>query len=114
LPTEGESPTPSSVCRITQLPPEITYFGNGLKYYCVEVTCEDGTQYAIQGYGDDAQALYIEAHRCMLCGTPVVERKKELLKEKGSDGRIVLVDKSCKGLITKFESVYGPAFFKNH
>lgn len=114
-PTEGEQTSNAGApCKISKLPSEITYFSNGIKYYCVEVTCEDGKQFVIQGYGDDAQALFIEAHRCMLCGGLVDEKKRELIKESGNSGPLVLVDNNCRGLIRKFESVYGLEFFKRH
>ena len=33
---------------------------NGVEHYFVEVTCEDGMQYALQAYGEEAKALYKE------------------------------------------------------
>ncbi len=112
-PTEDEKTSRSQTpCKISQLPSEITYFSNGIKYYCVEVTCDDGKQFAIQGYGDEAQALFVVAHRCMLCGSLAGEKKKELTKEIVNDGQIVLVDNNCRGLLRKIESVYGTTFFK--
>ena len=112
-PTEEENISRSQTpCKISQLPSEITYFSNGIKYYCVEVTCDDGKQFAIQGYGDEAQELFVEAHRCMLCGSFTGQMKKELTKEIVNDGQIVLVDKNCRGLLRKIESVYGTTFFK--
>jgi len=78
----------------------------------VEVTCDDGKQFAIQGYGDEAQELFVEAHRCMLCGSFTGQMKKELTKEIVNDGQIVLVDNNCRGLLRKIESVYGTTFFK--
>lgn len=114
-PTEDEKTSqPRTPCKISQLPSDITYFSNGIKYYCVEVTCEDGKQFAIQGYGDEAQELFVEAHRCMLCGSITGEKKKELTKEIVNDGQIVLVDNNCRGLLRKIESVYGTTFFKRH
>jgi hypothetical protein len=41
--------------------------GNGVEYYFVEVTCNDGIQYGIQAYGDEARALYKETNRWTLC-----------------------------------------------
>jgi hypothetical protein len=112
-PTEDEKISRSQTpCKISQLPSEITYFSNGIKYYCVEVTCDDGKQFAIQGYGDEAQELFVEAHRCMLCGSFTGQKKKELTKEIVNDGQIVLVDNNCRGLLRKIESVYGTTFFK--
>ena len=33
---------------------------NGIEYYFVEVTCNDGIQYGIQAFGEEALALYDE------------------------------------------------------
>lgn len=35
--------------------------GNGLKYCSVQLTCDDGVQYYIKAFGDEAEELYIEA-----------------------------------------------------
>jgi hypothetical protein len=35
---------------------------NGLEYCFIEVTCDDGTQYGIQTYGEEAKELYKEGH----------------------------------------------------
>jgi hypothetical protein len=50
-------------CQITKMSNNISYLTNGLKYYCVEVTCSDGIQYGIQAYGEEAVDLYNVAHR---------------------------------------------------
>jgi hypothetical protein len=50
-------------CQITKMSNNISYLTNGLKYYCVEVTCSDGIQYGIQAYGEEAVDLYKVAHR---------------------------------------------------
>ena len=50
-------------CQITKMSNSISYLTNGLKYYCVEVTCSDGIQYGIQAYGEEAVDLYKVAHR---------------------------------------------------
>ena len=50
-------------CQITKMSNNISYLTNGLKYYCVEVTCSDGIQYGIQAYGEEAVDLYKAAHR---------------------------------------------------
>jgi hypothetical protein len=97
---------------MTRIPPEITYFSNGIEYYCVEVTCDDGRQYAIQGYGEEAEALFKEAHKCTVCGNLMGEEKGELIEEQNRDGRMGFIDNACKGLLRKFESIYGLEFFK--
>lgn len=105
-------PPAISPCRLTVIPPEITYFSNGVEYYYVEVTCDNGKQYAIQGYGEEAVALFKEAHKCMVCGNPIGEDKGELPKEQNRDGRLVFIDSTCKVLKMKFESIYGLEFFR--
>jgi len=37
----------------------------GLPYYSVEVTFENGTQYALQAYGDEAIVLHEEVMKCL-------------------------------------------------
>ena len=54
-------------CKISAIPPQITYLENGIKYYCIEITCDDGREFAIQEYGDEAETLFREAHKCILC-----------------------------------------------
>jgi hypothetical protein len=38
---------------------------NGMEHYFVEVTCEDGIQYGLQAYGEEAIALYKETMRAV-------------------------------------------------
>jgi hypothetical protein len=47
---------------------------NGIQYFFVEVTCSDGTQYGLQAYGEEANELYKEAYRCVMCGKPANEK----------------------------------------
>ena len=54
-------------CKISTIPPQITYLDNGIKYYCIEVTCVDGREFAIQEDGDEAEILFREAHKCIHC-----------------------------------------------
>jgi len=44
--------------RITDTSKGIRRLANGIKYFTVEVTSEDGTQYAISGYNEEAEELY--------------------------------------------------------
>ena len=53
-------------CKISTIPRQITYLENGIQYYCIEVTCDDGSEFAIQEYGDEAETLCREAHKCIL------------------------------------------------
>jgi len=43
--------------RITKTTPGIVRLKNGIKYFQVEVTAEDGAQYGISAYDDEAEDL---------------------------------------------------------
>jgi hypothetical protein len=45
---------------ITSFDRRVSTIANGLPYYFVEVTSQNGSQYAIQAYGDKATKLYDE------------------------------------------------------
>lgn len=46
--------------KITRYPERLRILDNGVEHYFVEVTCEDGLQYGLQAYGEEAIALYKE------------------------------------------------------
>ena len=46
--------------KITRYPERLRILDNGVEHYFVEVTCEDGIQYGLQAYGEEAIALYKE------------------------------------------------------
>ena len=46
--------------KITRYPQRLRILDNGVEHYFVEVTCEDGIQYGLQAYGEEAIALYKE------------------------------------------------------
>ena len=50
--------------------------GNGEEYYHVELSCNDGTEYGIQAYGDEAKALYREANRFDIPSNDVTKEEK--------------------------------------
>ena len=45
-------------CKITDKPKTISFTRDGIEYYFVEVTCDDGTQYGVQAFGDEALELF--------------------------------------------------------
>ena len=47
--------------RITKSPSTIAVLSNGLPYYYVEVTGDNGSQFGIPAYGDEAFELHKEA-----------------------------------------------------
>ena len=49
--------------RITKIPSGLSVLSNGLPYYYVEVTGDNGSQFGIPAYGDEAIRLHNEAIR---------------------------------------------------
>jgi len=49
--------------RITKSPSGVSVLSNGLSYYYVEVTGDNGSQFGIPAYGDEAIQLHNEALR---------------------------------------------------
>jgi len=58
-----------------------------MEYFFLEVTCSDGTQYGLQGYGEEASELYKEAYRCIMCGSAPGEPKRSAIIEQFIDGK---------------------------
>ena len=52
--------SPSS-CNITKISQNISHLSNGIEYCLIEITCDDGIQYGIQAYRDEAVKLHKEA-----------------------------------------------------
>jgi hypothetical protein len=48
---------------ITKSSGVVSVLTNGMPYFFVEVTCQDGSQYGIPAYGDEAIELHKEAKR---------------------------------------------------
>ena len=46
--------------KITRYPERLRILDNAVEHYFVKVTCEDGLQYGLQAYGEEAIALYKE------------------------------------------------------
>ena len=42
---------------ITRYPQRLRILDNGVEHYFVEVTCDDGVQFGLQAYGEEAIAL---------------------------------------------------------
>src|SRR5215204_6341596 len=53
-------------CHVTKKSQNISYMRNGIEYCSVEVTCDNGSQYTIQAYGDEAMDLYKEIYKSSL------------------------------------------------
>ena len=48
-------------CRITKLSHDASKLENGIEYCLVEVTCDNGEQYGLQAFGEEAIELRKEA-----------------------------------------------------
>jgi hypothetical protein len=48
---------------ITRSSGVVSVLTNGMPYFFVEVTCQDGSKYGISAYGDEATELHKEATR---------------------------------------------------
>ena len=44
--------------KITGMKQDIVRLANGIKYFAVEVTAEDGVQYGVSAYDEEAEELY--------------------------------------------------------
>lgn len=95
-------------CHITKKSENISYMRNGIEYCSVEVTCDNGSQYRIQAYGDEAVDLYKEIYKCFMCGMPLKELKKSTLVEERIDGTTYTFDNNgCALIFKKLRSVMG-------
>lgn len=51
--------------KITRYPENLRKLGNWMEHYFVEVTCDDGIQYGLQAYGEEAISLYKETMKTL-------------------------------------------------
>lgn len=51
--------------KITRHPGRLRILNNGVELNFVEVTCEDGIQYGLQAYGEEAIALHKETMKTL-------------------------------------------------
>ena len=95
-------------CHITKKSQNICHVINGIEYCSVEVTCDNGSQYGIQAFGDEAIELYKEIYKCCMCGMPPKELKKSTLVEERIDGTTYTFDNNgCALIFKKLRSVLG-------
>ena len=95
-------------CQITKTSNEISYMRNGIEYCFVEVTCSDGTQYGLQAYGEEANQLYKETYRCIMCGSTPREPKRSAIVEESIDGKKYVFDSNgCALIFRRLRNVLG-------
>jgi hypothetical protein len=105
---EGDSSKKNVHCHITKKSQNICHVINGIEYCSVEVTCDDGSQYGIQAFGDEAIDLYKEIYKCCMCGMSPKELKKSMSVEERIDGTTYTFDKNeCALIFKKLRSVMG-------
>jgi hypothetical protein len=59
------------------------------------------TQYELQAYGEEANQLYKEAYRCIICGSPPRKPKRSVIVEETIDGENYIFDSNVCALIFK-------------
>lgn len=85
---------------------------NGIEYYYIEVEGIDSSKFIINAYGSEAQDLFEEAHRCVICGRRIHEKNdKAIMVRYRHKNRDLFVEAGCMKLFKKFEIVYGKEFF---
>ena len=95
-------------CQITKTSKDISYMKNGIQYFFVEVTCSDGIQYGLQAYGEEANDLYKEAYRCIMCGNAPRESKRSAIVEQFIDGKNYVFDSNgCAIIYRRLRNVMG-------
>jgi hypothetical protein len=105
---EGSGRKKNIYCHITKKSQNITHTINGIEYCSVEVTCDNGSQYGIQAYEDEAIDLYKEIYKCCMCGMPPKGLKRSTLIEERIDGTTYTFDRNeCALIFKKLRSVMG-------
>lgn len=61
----------------------------------------DETQYELQAYGEEANQLYKEAYRCIICGSPPRKPKRSVIVEETIDGENYIFDSNVCALLFK-------------
>jgi hypothetical protein len=51
--------------KITRYPEKLRTLDNGVEHYFVEVTCNDGIQYGLQAFGEEAVSLFKETMKTL-------------------------------------------------
>jgi hypothetical protein len=99
--------------RFSFIPEKVIYMNNGIEYYYIEVEGTDGSKFIINAYGSEAQDLFEEVHKCVICGRTICGKneKTNLITYHPDDKRYLFVEPCCMNLLKKFEIAYGKEFF---
>lgn len=99
--------------RLSFLPERLVYMNNGIEYYYVEAEGTDGSRFIINAYGLEAEDLFEEVHKCIICGRSIFRKNENanLIRYQFDENRNLFVEANCINLLKKLEIAYGKEFF---
>jgi hypothetical protein len=99
--------------RFSFLPEKVIYMNNGIEYYYIELEGTDGNKFIINAYGSEAQDLFEEVHKCVICGRSICGKNEKinLITYRPDEKGNLFVEPCCMNLLKKFEIAYGKEFF---
>jgi len=99
--------------RLSFLPERVIYMNNGIEYYYVEAEDTDGSRFIINAYGLEAEDLFEEVHKCIICGRSIFRKNENanLMRYQVGENRNLFVEANCINLLKKLEIAYGKEFF---
>jgi len=99
--------------RLSFLPERVIYMNNGIEYYYVEAEDTDGSRFIINAYGLEAEDLFEEVHKCIICGRSICRKNENanLIRYQVDENRNLFVEANCINLLKKLEIAYGKEFF---
>lgn len=99
--------------RLSFLPERVIYMNNGIEYYYVEAEDTDGSRFIINAYGLEAEDLFEEVHKCIICGRSIFRKNENanLIRYQFDENRNLFVEANCINLLKKLEIAYGKEFF---
>jgi hypothetical protein len=99
--------------RLSFLPESVIYMNNGIEYYYVEAEDTDGSRFIINAYGLEAEDLFEEVHKCIICGRSIFRKNENanLIRYQVDKNGNLFVEANCINLLKKLEIAYGKEFF---
>jgi hypothetical protein len=99
--------------RLSFLPERVINMNNGIEYYYVEAEDTDGSRFIINAYGLEAEDLFEEVHKCIICGRSIFRKNENanLIRYQVDENRNLFVEANCINLLKKLEIAYGKEFF---
>jgi len=99
--------------RLSFLPESVIYMNNGIEYYYVEAEDTDGSRFIINAYGLEAEDLFEEVHKCIICGRSIFRKNENanLIRYQVEKNGNLFVEANCINLLKKLEIAYGKEFF---